>query len=100
MFTLPRRGRAMLEASEEVYSSLRRQFKGDLLRPGENGYDDARAIWNGMCARTPGLIARCLDVNDIQSAIRSARAIGIPTAIRCGGDSPPGVQHLRSWPGD
>jgi hypothetical protein len=44
----------MLEASEEVYSSLRRQFKGDLLRPGENGYKDARAIWNGMCARTPG----------------------------------------------
>jgi hypothetical protein len=77
----------MLEASEEVYSSLRRQFKGDLLRPGENGYDDARAIWNGMCARTPGLIARCLDVSDIQSAIRSARAIGIPTAIRCGGHS-------------
>ena len=77
----------MLEASEEVYSSLRRQFKGDLLRPGENGYDDARTIWNGMCARTPGLIARCLDVSDIQSAIRSARAIRIPTAIRCGGHS-------------
>jgi hypothetical protein len=77
----------MLEAREEVYSSLRRQFKGDLLRPGENGYDDARTIWNGMCARTPGLIARCLDVSDIQSAIRSARAIGIPTAIRCGGHS-------------
>jgi len=67
----------MLEVSEEVYSSLRRQFKGDLLRPGGNGYDDARTIWNGMCARTPGLIARCLDVSDIQSAIRSARAIGI-----------------------
>jgi len=77
----------MLEVSEEVYSSLRRQFKGDLLRPGENGYDDARTIWNGMCARTPGLIARCLDVSDIQIAIRSARAIGIPTAIRCGGHS-------------
>jgi FAD/FMN-containing dehydrogenase len=77
----------MLEASEEVYSSLRRQFKGDLLRPGENGYEDARAIWNGMCARTPGLIARCVDVSDIQSAIRSARALRIPTAVRCGGHS-------------
>jgi hypothetical protein len=77
----------MLEASEEVYSSLRRQFKGDLLRPGENGYEDARAIWNGMCARTPGLIARCADVSDIQSAIRSARALRIPTAVRCGGHS-------------
>jgi hypothetical protein len=25
----------MVEASEEVYSSLHRRFKGDLLRPGE-----------------------------------------------------------------
>ena len=77
----------MLGASEEVYSSLRRQFKGDLLRPGENGYEDARTIWNGMCARTPGLIARCVDESDVQSAIRSARTIRIPTAIRCGGHS-------------
>src|SRR6266576_1820285 len=77
----------MLGASEEVYSSLRRKFNGDLLRPGENGYDDARTIWNGMCARTPGLIARCLDVNDIQTAVRAAAENGILTAVRCGGHS-------------
>ena len=77
----------MLEASEEVYSSLRRQFKGDLLRPGENGYEDARAIWNGMCARTPGLIARCADVSDIQSAIRSASRRRNSNGVRCGGHS-------------
>jgi hypothetical protein len=40
----------MVEASEEVYSSLRRRFKGDLLLPGRNGYEEARAIWNGMVA--------------------------------------------------
>ena len=44
----------MVEASKEVHSSLRRRFKGDLLRPGESGYEDARTIWNGMVARTPG----------------------------------------------
>jgi hypothetical protein len=37
----------MVEASEEVYSSLRRRFKGELLRPSESGYEDARVIWNG-----------------------------------------------------
>ena len=67
-------------ASEEVYSSLHRRFKGDLLRPGESGYDDARAIWNGMVARTPGLIARCADVTDVQNAVRAASEIGILTA--------------------
>jgi len=77
----------MGEAGEEVYSSLHRQFKGELLRPGESGYDDARIIWNGMVARTPGLIARCSDVGDVQNAVRVASAAGILTAIRCGGHS-------------
>jgi hypothetical protein len=77
----------MVEASEEVYSSLHWQFKGDLLRPGESAYEDARVIWNGMVARSPGLIARCADVSDVQHAIRSASETGILTAVRCGGHS-------------
>ena len=77
----------MIEASEEVYSSLHRRFKGDLLRPGESGYEDARVIWNGMAARAPGLIAHCADVSDVQNAIRAASEIGILTAVRCGGHS-------------
>jgi hypothetical protein len=77
----------MVEASEEVYSSLHPRFKGDLLRPGDSGYEDARTIWNGMVARTPGLIARCTDVSDVQNAVRAASETGILTAIRCGGHS-------------
>ena len=77
----------MVEASLELYSSLHRRFKGDLLRPADNGYEKARGIWNGMVARTPGLIARCADVSDVQSAIRAASAIGVLTAVRCGGHS-------------
>ena len=77
----------MTKASEEVYASLHRRFKGDLLRPGQSGYEDARAIWNGMVARKPGLIARCAEVSDVQNAIRSATETGILTAVRCGGHS-------------
>jgi hypothetical protein len=77
----------MVQACEEVYSSLHRQFKGDLLRPGDTGYEDARVIWNGMVARKPGLIARCADVGDVQNAVRAGSGIGILTAVRCGGHS-------------
>jgi hypothetical protein len=77
----------MIAAVEEVHSSLKRQFRGDLLRPHENGYDLARSIWNGMVARNPGLIARCADVADVQTAVRAASAAGVLTAVRCGGHS-------------
>jgi FAD binding domain/Berberine and berberine like len=77
----------MVEASGEIYSSLQRRFKGDLLRLGDSRYEDARAIWNGMVARKPGLIARCADLSDVQSAIRAASENGVLTAIRCGGHS-------------
>src|ERR1700722_9439993 len=77
----------MIAASEEVYSSLRGRFKGDLLRPGEGGYEDARTIWNGMVARSPGLIARCVDVSDVQNAVRAGSEQGVLTAVRCGGHS-------------
>lgn len=77
----------MIEGSEELYSSLIRRFKGDLIRPGDGGYEEARGIWNGMVARRPGLIARCADVSDVQSAVRAATEAGILTAVRCGGHS-------------
>jgi hypothetical protein len=74
-------------ACREIYSSLCSQFKGDLLRPGDLGYEDARTIWNGMFARRPGLMARCVDVCDIQAAIRISSEMSILTAVRCGGHS-------------
>jgi FAD binding domain/Berberine and berberine like len=77
----------MLAAAEEAYSSLSRGFKGELLRPGDGAYDAARTIWNGMVSRTPGLIARCADVSDVQNAVRVARDAGLLAAIRCGGHS-------------
>jgi len=77
----------MIDAGEELYSSLRRKFKGDLLRPGVSEYEEARGVWNGMFDRKPTLIARCADVSDVQGAVRAAADIGILTAIRCGGHS-------------
>src|SRR5580698_3561214 len=82
-----KRRAGMSHATEEMYSALRRQFRGDLLRPGDREYDGARGIWNGMVARKPGLIARCADVADVRLAVRIAAAADVLTAIRCGGHS-------------
>jgi hypothetical protein len=74
-------------AIEELSGSLKREFKGDLLHPSDSGYAQAHTIWNAMVARNPGLIARCADVADVQTAVRCAAAAGVLTAVRCGGHS-------------
>lgn len=80
-------GIARNQVGEEIYSLLRGQFKGDLLRAEDIGYEEARAVWNGMASRRPALIARCADVEDVRSAVRAAADNEILTAIRCGGHS-------------
>jgi hypothetical protein len=77
----------MVGPTHEIHSLLSPRFKGDLLRPGDLEYDQARGVWNGMFARKPALIARCANVADVQSAVRAAAEIGIITSVRCGGHS-------------
>jgi len=72
---------------EEVASSLKGQFRGQLLQPSDADYAGARTVWNGMVARSPGLIARCGGVTDVQAAIRAAASHDVLTAVRCGGHS-------------
>jgi len=71
----------------DLYSALKKNFKGDLVRPGDPAYEQVHVIWNSLAARRPGLIARCAETSDVQGAVRAASAAGILTAIRCGGHS-------------
>jgi hypothetical protein len=77
-----------MHPAEDVYSSLRERFQGDLLLPHDAAYEASRGIWNAMFDdRKPGLMARCADVSDLQSAIRAASSARLLTAVRCGGHS-------------
>ena len=59
-------------------------FSGELLRSGDEGYEDARRIHNGMIDKHPGLIARCRGVADIVAAVGHARDREAEISI-CGG---------------
>jgi len=83
----PRKIHEQHHASRETSALLRGQFRGNLLCPGEPGYEEARTIWNAMYARQPAVVAQCADVGDVQTAMRVANETGILTAIRCGGHS-------------
>lgn len=64
---------------------LRQQLRGELILPGDAGYDAARAIWNGIFDRRPALIARCITPADVATCIAYARTTGLPLAVRGGG---------------
>lgn len=68
-------------AIEEFKSSLR----GKLLRSGDDGYDEARKVWNAMIDRRPALIVRCAGTADVIAAVNFSRKHGLLTAVRGGG---------------
>ena len=65
--------------------ALRSRFRGALLGPGEEGYDEARRVWNGAIDRHPALIARCAGADDVVEAVRFARERELPVSVRGGG---------------
>ncbi len=64
---------------------LRGRFRGALLGPGEEGWDEARRVWNGAIDRRPALIARCAGADDVAVAVRFARDHDLPVSVRGGG---------------
>jgi FAD/FMN-containing dehydrogenase len=64
---------------------LRDQLDGQLLLPGDAGYDAARTVWNAMVDRRPRMIARCASVADVVTAVAAAREVDLEIGVRCGG---------------
>ncbi len=79
----------MLDA--QAIDSFRQSFRGALIRPGDEAYDEARSLYNAMIDKRPRLIARCADVADVITAVNFGRAQGLLVAIRGGGHNGPGL---------
>ena len=55
---------------------------GEMLRPGDPGYDEARHVWNGTIDRFPALIARCRTTEEVAAAVRMANVARLEIAVR------------------
>ncbi len=51
---------------------LKASLRGELIEPGDDGYETARKVYNGMIDKHPALIVRCADVADVTSATRTS----------------------------
>jgi FAD/FMN-containing dehydrogenase len=60
-------------------------FGGQVLGPRDDGYHQARRVWNGLIDRYPAVIACCRGAADVAAAIRYARDEDLPVAVRGGG---------------
>ena len=64
---------------------LESQVQGRLLRAGEQGWNDAVSIWNGMAARLPALVLQPASAHDVAAAVSFARDHGLLLGIKGGG---------------
>src|SRR6476646_7930650 len=71
--------------SEADISAFRSTLKGHFLLPGDDGYNDARTIWNAMIDRHPAIIVQPQNVDDIVSAVNFARNNGLLLCVKGGG---------------
>jgi FAD/FMN-containing dehydrogenase len=60
-------------------------FKGQLIYPETDGYDEARQVFNAMIDRHPALIARCADADDVAATVKLAADRGVELSVYCGG---------------
>ena len=76
--------------SHAAVEDYRCSLHGQSLRPGDDGYDSARRIWNAMIDKRPALIARCSGTADVISSVNFAKENNLLISVRGGGHNFPG----------
>src|SRR5262247_356927 len=66
-------------------AQLAPSFTGQLLQPADAAYESARRVHNGLIDKRPALIARCAGTADVADAVKLARPLELPVAVRGGG---------------
>ncbi|MFD1645991.1 FAD-binding oxidoreductase [Haloarchaeobius litoreus] len=79
------------EIDEETVQGFSAELRGEVLRQGDAGYDEARTIWNGMIDKRPALIAQCAGAADVITAVNFARENNHEIAVRGGGHNVAGT---------
>jgi len=75
---------------EASLQELEESLRGELIRPADAGYDEARAVWSGAIDKHPAAIVRCAGVADVRQAVEFARSQNLLVAVRGGKHSLPG----------
>ncbi|WP_405063710.1 FAD-binding oxidoreductase [Kribbella sp. NBC_01505] len=69
-------------------------FSGTVLTPDQDGYDEARRLWNAQHVRQPAVIAQVQSAEDVAVAIRYGVENGLEIAVRGGAHSVSGASSV------
>ncbi|MFC7188739.1 FAD-binding oxidoreductase [Halocatena marina] len=79
------------DVDETAVRDFEETFRGELIRPVDPAFDEARTIYNAMIDKRPGMIATCTDVADVIEAVNFGRDHDLNIAVRGGGHNGPGL---------
>jgi FAD/FMN-containing dehydrogenase len=69
---------------------LREQVRGEVIAPDDDGYEQARRVYNAMIDRRPAVVVRCANAGDVVATVNFAREHQLDLAVRGGEHSVPG----------
>ena len=75
---------------------LRRTFRGEVITPTAESYDEARRLWNAVHDLRPAVILRPTSAEQVATAIRFGRDRALEIAVRSGGHSPSGHSSVNN----
>ena len=71
--------------TDDAVTALDERLHGDLLHPGDEGYDEARTLWNAMIDKYPSYVARCTGAADVMAAVSFAAEHDLLLSVKGGG---------------
>ncbi len=82
---------SMSGRSASDVARLRRRLSGDVVMPGDAGYDEARKVWNGAVDKQPAMVVYCAHTGDVIEAVKFSGSGNHLVAVRSGGHNVAGL---------
>jgi FAD/FMN-containing dehydrogenase len=67
------------------FDTLRSELRGELLEPDDQGYNEARQVWNAMIDKYPTAIAKCSGTADVIVSVNYVRENESRFSVKSGG---------------
>ena len=80
----------MTTMAKPTIDGVRERARGHVITPTDDGYEEARKVYNGMIDRRPSVVIRAVDVGDVMAGVDYARENGLDLSVRGGSHSVPG----------